>query len=158
MKLHIHQPAPNFSLPDQDGEIHKLSDYTGKWVLLYFYPKDDTPGCTKEACSLRDNFPHFQNSELTVLGISKDSITSHKKFAEKYTLPFPLLADEQKEVIQAYDVWQEKSMMGKKYMGIVRTSFLIDQEGKIAKIYEKVKPEVHVKEVLSDIQKFLQKT
>ena len=120
--------------------------------VTLFYPKDDTPGCTTEACSLRDNFPHFQNAQLTVLGISKDSVTSHKKFAEKYTLPFIILSDESKEVIQVYDVWQEKNMMGRKYMGVVRTSFLIDPEGNIAKIYEKVKPEVHVKEVLSDIQ------
>ena len=120
MKVQIHQPAPDFSLPDQDGKIHKLSDYKGKWVLIYFYPKDDTPGCTVEACGIRDNFPKFQNSDLIVLGISKDSVASHKKFAEKYKLPFTLLADEAKEVIQAYDVWQEKSMLGKKYMGVVR--------------------------------------
>jgi thioredoxin-dependent peroxiredoxin len=153
MKLQVNQPAPNFSLPDQEGKMHKLSDYKGKWVLVYFYPKDDTPGCTTEACSIRDNFPKFTSSALVVLGISKDSVASHKKFAEKYTLPFTLLSDESKEVIQAYDVWQEKNMMGKKYMGIVRTSFLIDPHGKIVKMYEKVKPEVHAKEVLEDIQK-----
>ena len=151
MKLKVGQKAPEIILPDQNGNMHKLSDYKGKWVLAYFYPKDDTPGCTAEACSLRDNLPHFQNSKAVILGISVDSVKSHKKFAEKYQLPFTLLADETKKTVEDYGVWQEKSMYGKKYMGTVRTSFLINPEGVIAKVYEKVKPEVHAQEVLKDL-------
>ena len=143
--------APVFSLPDQDGKIRSLTDYRGEWVLVYFYPKDDTAGCTKEACSMRDNLPKFDTAKAAVLGISADSVESHKQFAEKYKLPFPLLADEHKDAIHAYGVWKEKDIMGKKYFGIVRTSFLIDPYGKIAKIYEDVEPERHAREVLEDI-------
>lgn len=150
--LREQQKAPDFSLPDQDGKKHKLSDYAGQWVLLYFYPKDDTPGCTKEACSMRDNLPKFAKIKAKIFGISVDSVASHKKFAEKYKLPFTLLADEDKNVVEKYGVWQEKSMYGRKYMGTVRDSFLIDPQGKIAKIYNKVKPEQHAQEVLTDLK------
>ena len=149
--LKLHQTAPDFTLPDQDGKMHTLSDYRGKLVFLYFYPKDDTPGCTTEACSIRDNFSQFTNAGVKVFGISIDSVKKHWKFAQKYDLPFTLLADESKEVVEKYGVWGEKKFMGRTYMGILRTSFLIDSRGKIAKIYEKVKPAEHVKEVLSDI-------
>ncbi|TSC73554.1 MAG: peroxiredoxin Q/BCP [Parcubacteria group bacterium Gr01-1014_70] len=144
--------ASNFTLPDQNGNIHTLSDYKGQWVLLYFYPKDDTPGCTKEACGMRDVFPKFKKMDAVVFGISADSVMRHKKFAEKYKLPFILLSDENKDIIKAYGVWAKKKFMGREYMGIVRTSFLIDPKGKIAKIYEKVKPETHAEEVLQDLR------
>ena len=145
--MKIGQTAPAIKLPDQNGKMHALKDYIGQWVLVYFYPKDDTTGCTKEACQLRDSFPKFNKSKAVILGISVDSVTSHKKFETKYKLPFTLLADEHKEVVEKYGVWQEKSMYGRKYMGTVRTSFLIDPKGNIAKIYEKVKPETHAAEV-----------
>lgn len=150
--MEINKLAPDFNLPDQEGKKHKLSDYKGQWVLVYFYPKDDTPGCTTEACTLRDNFPAFKKLKIQVFGVSVDSIASHKKFADKYKLPFTLLADEGKKVVEKYGVWQEKSMYGRKYYGIVRNSYLINPAGKIAKIYEKVKPEVHAEEVLNDIK------
>lgn len=146
--------APEFSLTDQSGKIRKLSDHLGKWVLLYFYPKDDTSGCTAEACAIRDDYPDFKKLKCTVLGVSVDPVKSHVKFKEKYDLPFTLLSDENKKVVERYGVWQEKSMYGKKYMGTMRTSFLIDPEGKIAKVYEKVKPETHAKEVLKDLAAF----
>lgn len=142
------QLAPDFELPNQDGKIHKLSDYRGEWVLLYFYPKDDTPGCTKEACAIRDNFPAFGKLKVKVFGVSVDSIKSHKKFTEKYDLPFTLLADEKKETVKKYGVWAKKKFMGREYYGTLRTSFLIDPKGKIVKIYENVKPEIHAGEVL----------
>lgn len=151
MKLKVGQPAPDFELPDQNGDMHKLSDERGKWVLLYFYPKDDTPGCTKEACAIRDNFPDFKKVKAAVLGVSVDSVKSHKKFSEKYKLPFTLLADEEKEVVKLYGVWGKKKFMGREYDGTLRTSFLIDPEGAIAKIYENVKPATHAGEVLADI-------
>ncbi len=152
MKLSPKKLAPNFTLPDQVGQVHKLSDQRGQWVLLYFYPKDDTPGCTTEACSLRDHLPRFKKMKAVVFGISADSVRSHAKFAEKYQLPFTLLADEDKEVVKAYGVWAKKKFMGREYIGILRTSFLIDPKGKIAKIYEKVKPETHAEEVLKDLE------
>ncbi len=144
--------APDFTLPDQDGIPHTLSDSRGSWVLVYFYPKDDTPGCTKEACMVRDIWPDFSAVNAVVFGISADSVKSHKKFAEKYGLPFTLLSDEQKEVVKAYGVWGLKKMMGHEYEGISRTSFLINPEGVIEKVYEKVKPEVHAQEVLADVR------
>jgi peroxiredoxin Q/BCP len=146
--------APEFTLPDQDGVEHALSSYRGKWVLLYFYPKDDTPGCTIEACTIRDQFKDFQKIDAVVLGVSTDSVKSHKKFAIAYELPFTLLADEHKEVVGSYGVFGEKKMMGRTYMGTHRTSFLINPEGKIAKVYEKVKPELHAAEVLADLKQF----
>lgn len=146
--------APDFTLPDQDGNTHALSSYRGAWVLLYFYPKDDTPGCTIEACTIRDQFKDFQKINAVVLGVSTDSVKSHKKFKEAYQLPFTLLADEHKEVVGQYGVFQEKKMYGRTYMGTLRTSFLIDPEGKIAKVYQKVKPEVHAAEVFADLKAF----
>ncbi|MDO8565507.1 MAG: thioredoxin-dependent thiol peroxidase [bacterium] len=143
--------APDFTLPDQDGKTHKLSQYKGKWVLLYFYPKDDTPGCTIEACTIRDQFQDFKKIKAVVLGVSKDSVESHRKFADAYKLPFTLLSDEDKKVIKKYGVWGEKNMMGRKYMGVKRMSYLIGPDGKIKKVYENVKPPKHASEVLKDL-------
>ncbi len=150
--IELNTKAPLFSLPDQDGKIHSLSDYKGKKVLLYFYPKDDTPGCTTEACNFRDGYEEFKKMGLVILGVSKDTVKSHKKFAEKFSLPFPLLSDESLETIQAYGVWQKKKLYGREYMGIARISFLIDEDGKIAKIYEAVKTNEHADEVRGDMQ------
>ncbi|MDP3962961.1 MAG: thioredoxin-dependent thiol peroxidase [bacterium] len=150
--MSVEKLAPSISLPDRDGNIHLLSDYKGKWVLLYFYPKDDTPGCTKEACGIRDAFPSFKKLDAVVLGISVDSPQKHAKFVEKYALPFALLADEKKVAVNAYGVWQKKKFMGREYMGTVRTSFLIDPKGRIAKVYDNVKPETHAEEVLEDLK------
>lgn len=144
--------APDFTLPDQDGVEHTLSSYQGRRVLLYFYPKDDTTGCTKEACAIRDSFPQFNSTKAVVLGVSPDSIKSHKRFAEKYNLPFTLLADEGHKIADLYGVWGRKKFMGREYDGILRTSFLITPDGKIAKVYEKVKPEQHAAEVLADLE------
>lgn len=152
MSLAIGQKAPAFKLQDQAGVEHTLSDYAGSWVLLYFYPKDDTPGCTKEACSFRDNLPKFRKIDANVFGVSVDSVKRHAKFAEKYSLPFTLLADEDKKLVEAYGVWRLKKFMGREYMGTMRMSFLIDPKGKIAKIYESVKPESHADEVLKDLK------
>ena len=148
--FHISQSAPNFSLPDQTGQVHSLSDYKDRWVLLYFYPKDDTPGCTTEACQIRDNFTAFKKAGIVVLGVSCDSVQKHDKFAKKFTLPFTLLADEDKKVVELYGVWGEKKFMGREYMGILRTSFLIDKSGNIAKVYEQVKADGHAAEILKD--------
>ncbi len=158
-KLEIKKLALDFKLSDQDGKSHKLSDYRGQWVLIYFYPKDDTPGCTKEACAIRDMMPDFKKLKLQVFGISIQDSKSHKKFADKYHLPFTLLADEDKKVVTKYGVWGKKKFVparlnsrsggGREYMGTFRTSFLIDPKGKIAKIYEKVNPETHAQEILS---------
>ncbi len=150
--LQINQPAPAFSLLDQNEKRHTLASYLGKKVLLYFYPKDDTPGCTTEACSFRDNIKDLESRGLVVLGVSADSVKSHKKFAEKYDLPFPLLSDEAKEVCEAYGVWGKKKFMGKEYMGISRSSFLIDEKGNLSKIYDEVTPKEHVGEITSDLQ------
>ncbi len=144
--------APDFTLADQDGTSHTLSGYRGKWVLMYFYPKDNTPGCTKQACALRDAYPNFKKLDCVVFGISTDTEKSHKKFEEKFTLPFTLLADTEKEVVHAYGVWAPKKFMGREFLGTLRTSFLIDPEGTIVKIYEKVKPELHAEEVLTDLK------
>ena len=151
--LKIGNTAPDFELPDQNDKTHKLSDYKGKYLLIYFYPKDDTPGCTKEACGFRDNLPHFEKSNLEVVGISADSVKSHEKFAAKHKLPFTILADENKTTVNDYGVWQQKSFLGRKYMGINRWSFLIGPDRKIIKIYEKVNPLNHSKEVLKDLKK-----
>ena len=151
MLPNLNSPAPDFTLPDQNGNMHSLSDYQSQWVLLYFYPKDDTAGCTKEACAIRDSFPNFRKLKINVLGVSVDSVKSHKKFEEKYELPFTLLADEEKKVVNLYGVWGDKKFMGREYKGTLRTSFLIDPKGRIAKIYENVKPEVHAEKVLNDL-------
>lgn len=144
--------APAFSLFNQDGNKISLKDISGKKIVLYFYPKDDTSGCTKEACSFRDAFPKFKKSDAIILGVSPDSVKSHKKFAEKYDLNFDLLADEDKKVVQLYNVWKEKSMYGKKYMGVERTTFIINEKGKIKKIFSKVKVDGHEKEVLEALK------
>ena len=146
--MKIGQAAPDFKLPDQDGKPHQLKDYRGSWVLLYFYPKDDTPGCTREACDIRDRFPDFKKLKIQVLGASVDPVKRHKKFVEKHGLPFTLLSDEGKSLVKKYGVWGKKKFMGREYDGTFRTSFLIDPKGKIAHIYEKVKPETHAEEVL----------
>jgi len=132
--------------------MHKLSDYAGKWVLVYFYPKDDTPGCTIEACQLRDNFPAFGKLDAVVIGISADAESRHKKFADKYKLPFTLLADTERKTLKDYGVWGKKNFLGRGFMGISRTSFLIDPKGKIVKVYEKVRPKDHAQEVLGDLE------
>ena len=124
-KLKIGDKAPVFGLLDQNGKTHSLAEYKGQWVLLYFYPKDDTPGCAKEACAIRDNFPDFKKLKAVVFGISADSVKSHKKFADKYNLPFTILSDEDKKVVRKYGVWGKKKFMGREYMGIFRASFLI---------------------------------
>ena len=143
--------APDFELPTGDGTRVHLADLRGKPVVLYFYPKDDTPGCTKEACSFRDAWGQIQAKGIVVLGVSKDSVSDHQKFAEKYSLPFPLLADESTEVAQAYGVWGEQSFMGRTYMGMSRSTFYIAPNGTIAHIWPKVKPEGHAEEVLEYI-------
>lgn len=144
--------APDFQLPDQNGEEHTLKQYRGKWVILYFYPKDDTPGCTVEACSFRDNFSVLKRNGIVVLGVSVDPVKKHAKFVSKYELPFTLLSDEEKQVVNLYGVWGEKKFMGRKYMGTNRVSFLIDPKGKLVKIYDPVKPAEHVAEVLADVK------
>jgi thioredoxin-dependent peroxiredoxin len=140
--------APNFELKDQNGDTVSLKDFEGQKVVLYFYPKDDTTGCTKEACSFRDEFPKFEKLDAQVIGVSPDSIESHKKFAKKYNLPFTLLSDEGKETVEAYDVWKQKSMYGRNYMGVERTTYIIDEKGNIQKVFPKVKVENHIEEVL----------
>ncbi len=143
--------APEFTLQDQDGNTHTLSQYTGTKVLLYFYPKDDTPGCTVEACSFRDSLNDLKKHGIQVIGISADTVGSHKKFAEKFHLNFPLLADTEKKVSEAYGVWKQKSMFGKKYMGIQRDSFLIDENGIVVQHYEKVNPLKHTRQVIQTV-------
>ena len=150
-QLKIGQKAPAFSLPNQDGKLVRLADFKGKKVVLYFYPKDDTPGCTKESCTLRDGLDEIQDSGAVVLGISGDSVDSHKKFAKKFNLNFPLLSDEKKAVLQAYGVWKEKSLYGRKFMGIERTTFIIDEHGKLDDIFRKVKVDGHLEEVLAEL-------
>ena len=140
--------APAFKTKDANGETVNLKDLRGQKVVLYFYPKDDTPGCTKEACSFRDAFSQFKKKGIAVLGVSPDSEAKHQKFVTKYNLPFPLLADTDRSIAEAYGVWGEKKFMGRTYMGVHRTTFLIDEKGKIKKIFEKVKPEDHANEVL----------
>ena len=144
--------APSFKLKDQNGEVISLESFKGKNVVLYFYPKDDTSGCTAEACNFRDEFPKFKKVDAVILGVSPDSVESHKKFAAKYKLPFSLLSDEKKEVCEKYGVWQEKSMYGKKYMGVVRTTFVINEKGIIKKIFPKVKVEDHNTEVMEALK------
>lgn len=149
--IEINSPAPNFSLKGQDNIERELKDYLGKWVVVYFYPKDDTPGCTTEACSFRDGFAELKAHNVQILGISKDSVKSHQKFAEKYNINFPLLSDPDKTVIHAYNSWGEKKFMGRIFEGILRNTFLINPEGKVVKIYEKVTPKNHAQEILKDI-------
>jgi peroxiredoxin Q/BCP len=140
--------APPIKTTDAEGKKVSLKDYRGKKVVLYFYPKDDTPGCTKEACAFRDSFSQFKKRGIEILGVSPDSEASHKKFTAKYNLPFTLLADHDHAIADAYGTYGEKKFMGRTYLGVKRTTFLIDEKGKIKKIYEKVKPEEHAREVL----------
>jgi len=149
--LAVGTKAPDFTMPDQNGELRKLSDYRGQKVILYFYPKDMTPGCTKQACGFAELYPQFRERGAVVLGISKDSVASHKKFEEKYGLPFTLLADPEKEVIQRYDVWKEKKLYGKVSMGVVRTTYLIDEEGIIVKADDKVKAAENPAKMLGEL-------
>lgn len=141
--------APGFSLLDKDGNVVRLSDYAGRKVVLYFYPKDNTPGCTRQACAFAASYPEFQERGIVVIGISKDSVASHLKFAQKYELPFVLLSDPELQAIQAYDVWQEKKLYGKVSMGVVRTTYIIDEQGKIEKVMPKVKPDTNAAEILA---------
>ena len=146
------QKAPDFTLADQEGNKVKLSSFKGKKVVLYFYPKDDTPGCTKEACNFRDKIGSLKKSNVVVLGVSNDDEESHQKFIAKYSLPFTLLADTDKEVSKAYGVYELKNFMGKKYYGIVRSTFIIDEKGRIQKIFYKVNPEEHIQEVMEAVR------
>jgi len=147
-------PAPDFSLSDQAGISRSLSDFLGQWVIVYFYPKDNTPGCTREACSIRNQFPQFVNRSVAVLGISPDSIQSHKKFAEKYMLPFPLLSDPGARIARQFGAWGKKRAGGRGVEGMLRVSFLIDPKGRIAKRYDDVSPDAHGEELLSDLLVF----
>ncbi len=149
--LNIGDKAPLFSLPDQNGKVHNLEDYSGKKVVLYFYPKDNTSGCTKQACNFAELYPQFTEKGAVVLGVSKDSVASHKKFEEKYGLPFTLLSDEGLEVLQAYDVWKEKSMYGRKYFGVVRSTYLIDENGIIIRALEKVNAGENPQQMLNEL-------
>jgi peroxiredoxin Q/BCP len=144
-------PAPDFTLPDENGEDHKLSDYQGGHVLLYFYPKDDTPGCTTEACNFRDDYTFYEDAAVTILGVSPDTSASHKKFRDKYQLPFTLLADVDHAVCELYGVWGPKKSFGKEYDGVHRTTYLVDPAGVIQKVFKKVSPAKHSAEVLAQI-------
>ena len=147
--LEIGMKAPEFSLSEKDGNPVNLSDFTGRKVVLYFYPKDNTPGCTRQACAFAAAYEGFREMDAVVIGISKDSVASHQKFAQKYNLPFILLSDPELEAIQAYGVWQEKKLYGKVSMGVVRTTFIIDEKGNIEKVMPKVKPDTNAAEILS---------
>ncbi len=152
MPLEAGIPAPEISLPDETGTIRNLSDFRGRAVVLYFYPKDDTPGCTTEACNFRDDYSAYVDADVIILGVSPDLPKSHTKFKEKYTLPFPLLADEDHKVCDMYGVWGPKKFMGREYEGVLRTTFLIDRNGRIARVFENVKPASHSAEVLAAIK------
>ena len=149
--LEIGTKAPDFTLPNQNNELISLSDLSGKRVILYFYPRDMTPGCTWQACNFAELYPQFLEKGAVVIGISKDSVSSHKKFEEKYHLPFTLLADEDLQAIKAYDVWHEKNMYGKKTMGVVRSTYLIDEKGMIIKAFGKVKPKENPQQMLNEL-------
>ena len=153
MFLEVGDKAPAFKAKDQEGETVSLSDFKGKKLVLYFYPKDDTPGCTKEACSFRDGWSKYRKRGVAVLGVSTDDEKSHRKFAEKFSLPFPLLADPEKKIVTDYGVWGEKSMYGRKYMGTHRVTYVIDEKGRIAAVWPKVKPDGHADDVLAAIAK-----
>ncbi len=147
--------APQFELQDQDGKTHTLSEYSGQWLVVYFYPKDDTPGCTKEACSYRDGREEITNLGAAILGISKDTVASHKKFAEKYHLNFPLLSDPDHVIIEAYGAWGEKKFMGRVYQGIKRNTYLINPKGEVVKTYENVNPLTHASTLIRDLKDFI---
>jgi thioredoxin-dependent peroxiredoxin len=145
--------APDFSLRDESGTVRNLKDYLGHPVILYFYPKDDTPGCTTEACNFRDDYSAYVEKDVIILGVSSDSVSSHKKFKQKYNLPFSLLADEDHSVCSLYGAWGKKKFMGKEYEGVLRTTFVIDAKGKIAEIFENVKPAQHSQEILGTLSR-----
>lgn len=147
--LEVGMNAPDFSLLDKDGNTVRLSDFAGRKVVLYFYPKDNTPGCTRQACTFATSYEQFKSQDIVVIGVSKDSVVSHQKFAQKYDLPFVLLSDPELQAIQAYDVWQEKKLYGKVSMGVVRTTYIIDEQGKIEKVMPKVKPDTNAPEILA---------
>ncbi|HVQ44422.1 MAG TPA: peroxiredoxin [Candidatus Saccharimonadia bacterium] len=147
------KPAPDFRLPDQSGTIRSLKDYAGKWLVLYFYPEDDTPGCTIEACAFRDDYPALQARGLSVVGVSRDSVESHQQFAEKHHLNFPILADESRTVHEAYGAWGKKKTLGVEYVGATRKTFLINPQGQIAKEYPKVTPMGHSAQIMKDFTK-----
>ena len=149
--LEINTKAPDFKLPDQDGKMHTLSEYKGQKVILYFYPKDNTSGCTKQACGFSELYPQFREKGAVVLGVSKDSVESHKKFQQKFNLKFTLLADTELEAIKAYDVWKEKNMYGKKSFGVVRTTYLIDEQGVIIRAFDKVKAADNPAQMLGEL-------
>ena len=149
MTISAGEPAPEFTLADEEGRMHSLSDYSGKPVVLYFYPKDDTPGCTKEACGFRDDYSAYEEAGVVILGVSPDTSKSHAKFKTKYELPFTLLADPDHDVLKLYGVWGLKKSFGREYEGVFRTTFLIGEDGKILKVFKKVKPAVHSAEILS---------
>lgn len=146
--LEVGTQAPAFTLPDQNGNLVRLSDFAGKKVILYFYPKDNTPGCTRQACAFAQSYPEFQARNVVVIGVSKDSMASHLKFAQKYELPFILLSDPELQAIQVYGVWQEKKLYGKVSMGIVRSTYLINEQGVIEKVMPKVKPDTNAQDIL----------
>ncbi|MCU0549077.1 MAG: thioredoxin-dependent thiol peroxidase [Leptolyngbya sp. Prado105] len=151
MALKVGDRAPDFSLPDTDGNLVNLADLRGKRIILYFYPRDNTPGCTKEACAFRDAYDEYQAKDVVVFGVSTDDAKAHEKFIKKYSLPFPLLCDEGGKVAETYESYGLKKFMGKEYMGITRNTFVISPEGTIEKIYLKVKPELHAAQVLADL-------
>lgn len=152
MTIAANQTAPDFSLQDENGTLHRLADYRGKPVVLYFYPKDDTPGCTTEACAFRDDYSDYEGSGVVILGVSPDSPKSHKKFKEKYQLPFALLADEDHQVCELYGAWGRKKFMGREYDGVLRSTFVIGADGEIKKVFENVKPAGHSAEVLAALK------
>ncbi|MDO5709283.1 MAG: thioredoxin-dependent thiol peroxidase [Coriobacteriales bacterium] len=149
--LEVGTVAPDFTLPDQNGQMHTLSDYRGQKVVLYFYPRDNTAGCTKQACNFGELYPQFQEKGAVVLGVSKDTVASHKRFEEKYGLPFTLLSDTEKEVLAAYDVWKEKKLYGKVSMGVIRTTYLIDENGVIVRAFGKVKAADNPAQMLAEL-------
>lgn len=151
--LHVGDSAPDFLLSSNDGTTFRLSDQRGKKIVLYFYPKDNTPGCTKEACSFQENLTKLRKKNVVLVGVSTDTLRSHSSFAQKYGLSFPLLSDEKKEVVKRYGVWKKKSLYGKTYYGIERTTFIINEEGVIVRIFPKVKVDGHVDEVLAELTK-----
>ncbi|HCK11690.1 MAG TPA: thioredoxin-dependent thiol peroxidase [Candidatus Latescibacteria bacterium] len=147
--------APNFKLPDQNGDVHEIKDYKEKWLVVFFYPKDNTPGCTKEACNFRDNIKPLEGLGAKVVGVSVDSVKKHANFVAKYDLPFTLLADEEQKMVNDYGVWGLKKFMGREYMGTNRMTFIVDPKGKIAKVYSKVKAATHGEEVLADLKQIV---